>query len=803
MRYDSQTDRLLLCAREAVAIARRGIAATSSDGGEPQLQAEEAASTVLSRELSYGEHRYLLSARCERQTPDALYFRFHAPGAARRLTRATVAQARGEAFLYAYLLSQGQEPPSAPLTLQICYQDDETGTAVQRSEQPSDRALSTFFHKCMAAVELYAAPEIERVTVRLPTMAAAHFPYGHARGGQQQIVRAVYRSIARGGTLLTAAPTGTGKTVSVLFPAVRALGDGRCEKIFYFTPKTTTAEAAADCLQEMARGGVRLCAVILTAKERLCEQGMLCREGDCPCQRGEQTRMAAAVLHLWQRHETVVAAERLRAVAREQGVCPYELSLCYAELCDAVICDVNYLFDPGVYLRRFFTEGGAYALLIDEAHNLPERAREMYSAELTYGQLAAPAQYEELGSLSELRQAASPLAERWEALFLPYIREELRRDKAGEVYGATHLSELPGDLFPLLEEALAVTARELTGALRARDEQRAARLHRLTDYQHRLHHFYQVATCFSRDYRCLIFYEKGHLRLKLLCLDPGDRIAERLRLGQATVFFSGTLSPLEYYRDTLGADRSAELLSVESPFDPSQLSVSIVDSITTRFSERDNSLLAICRVIAATVSARRGNYMVFTPSFRYAAALCDAFRAKYPQLHVMLQTPGMSEGEKQAFLAAFRNREDHTYLIGFCVMGGIWAEGIDLAGDSLIGAIVVGIGMPSLSYEREAMADYYEERYEAGKAYAYLYPGMNRVMQAAGRVIRREGDRGVIVLIDDRFRDPIYRKLIPGLWRGMQFIPDARTLKERIQRFWQETTEQPPEQPSVPPTPTA
>ena len=255
--------------------------------------------------------------------------------------------------------------------------------------------------------------------------------------------------------------------------------------------------------------------------------------------------------------------------------------------------------------------------------------------------------------------------------------------------------------------------------------------------------------------------------------------------GHGALFFSATLSPIHYYRSSLGAEAQDSALNVESPFAPEQLSVSIMDKISTRFSEREDTLGAVCRVIAATVSAKRGNYMVFSPSFAYSEALYKAFKAKYPKINILFQNKDMTQKEKNDFLEEFKKESD-SYLIGFAVMGGIYSEGIDLAGDSLIGAVIVGIGMPGLSYEREAIAEYYHEKFEEGKQFAYIYPGMNRVFQAAGRVIRREDDRGVIVLIDDRFDDPIYRKSLPKLWSGVKFIPDPKTLREELDKFWLE-----------------
>ena len=280
-----------------------------------------------------------------------------------------------------------------------------------------------------------------------------------------------------------------------------------------------------------------------------------------------------------------------------------------------------------------------------------------------------------------------------------------------------------------------------------------------------------------------VFYTDEKIRVKLYCIDTGNEISKRLKKGRAAIFFSATLTPIYYYTSLLGADSTSESLALESPFVPEQLSVSIMDAISTRYSERADTLSAVCRVIAATVSAKRGNYIIFAPSFAYAEALANSFSHKYPKIHTILQTKNMSQAQKRDFLAEF-SKEDKSYLVAFCVMGGIYSEGIDLAGDSLIGAVIVGIGMPGLSYEREAICAYYDEKHEEGKQFAYIYPGMNRVLQAAGRVIRREDDKGVIVLIDDRFADPIYKKIIPSLWRGMQYIKDPKELRDTLDKFW-------------------
>ena len=411
----------------------------------------------------------------------------------------------------------------------------------------------------------------------------------------------------------------------------------------------------------------------------------------------------------------------------------------------------------------------------------------MFSAETSAEEIASPSDSELLGEFSEVKKASLEASREMFSLLYPYVKDEIRLTKDGEV-GATHLTELPGDIFGIFERLLSVCEEEIAANLKARDGERDARLKLLRDYYYKMRKVYDALLAFDSDYQLFIFFMHAELRIKLYCIDTGRRISERISKGRAAVFFSATLAPLDYYRAVLGGDRTAEIMEVDSPFAPEQLSVAIMDRISTRYSEREDTLLAVCRAIAATLSARRGNYIVFSPSFAYSEALAEIFKSKYPKIKTLVQKKNMSADEKTEFLSAFE-RGDSSYLVAFCVMGGIFAEGIDLVGDSLIGAVVVGIGLPQISYEREAIAAYFDEKYESGKEFAYVYPGMNRVLQAAGRVIRREEDRGVIVLIDDRFDDPIYKKSLPKLWRGVRFIGDPKELKAMLEEFWREVTE--------------
>ncbi len=793
MKYDSDAGIIRIGLSEFVSIARRGISTSASyDEDEPSVspismtRIRDIMGEVGDGRLCYrfidGEYSFELSARVESVFGSEITVARTVESSPKHPKKSEIAEIRGEGYVAAYMLAR--ERGFDPVSIRFIYLGEATGEMAEKTEVVSKRKLESFFNRCLTAVRIFAKPEIQRVTERLPSMKRLKFPYENVREGQSEFVHGAYRTLSRGGCLYATAPTGTGKTVSALYPALRALGDQRVDKVFYLTPKGTTAEAAKDCLELMARSGGIIRAVILTAKEKACAERGLCKKSRKLCKRSACNKIAEAALALWASEKTVVCKEEIRAMADQYGVCPYELSLTYSELCDVVICDFNYLFDPVVYIKRFFTKAGKYAFLIDEAHNLSERAREMYSAEITLSGLFAPAEEPLLGSLSATRRICSTASTVLSDTLIPYLKDEMRLDKDGRMIGAVALSEIPSRMFTLFDELMRVVEEEIFINQRATDEESDERLSYLRSFYYKHKKFADAMARFDSAYKLFVFYEDGDIRVKIYCLDTGPVIRSGLNKGHGAVLFSATLSPLPYYRSVLGGERTDGLLEVNSPFDPSQLSVCIMDRISTRFSEREDTLNAVCRAVAATVSARRGNYMVFCPSFAYSEALCKLFSAKYPKIKVICQRSDMSAKEKAAFLEEFK-RADGNYLIAFCVMGGIYSEGVDLAGEELIGAVIVGIGMPALSYEREAIAAYYEEKYEEGKQYAYIYPGMNRVFQAAGRVIRRESDRGVIVLIDDRFDDPIYRKSLPKLWEGVRFIGDSKTLRAELDEFWQ------------------
>ncbi|MBQ8907464.1 MAG: ATP-dependent DNA helicase [Clostridia bacterium] len=692
-----------------------------------------------------------------------------------RLSAAAKKRIRGIGFLYAYLL-KSDTPPRLLFTV-----SRREGEVLSWEEAPSAASLSAFWRRAIAALATDSRHAIEKAAKRLPTLAALSFPYGEARDGQGDMMKAVFSAVKHKSVLYAAAPTGIGKTLATLFPALRALGMGYTEKIFYFVPKTTLFATARDTLTLLAQKGARLLGIVLYAKDRLCPyktEGTPCRF--CPHGKNKKEAMRQATEALYQKGLAVVEEEMLLSVALEYGVCPHELALSYARYADVVICDYNYLFDRKCFLRRFFTQKGHYTFLIDEAHNLPDRAREMYSATLSPSVLEGLREMA-LALHSPIADPLARLSAATESAIDEMLKDTLRQDAEGEQVGFAHQSQPP----LALADALEAIAEARDKAIYALSSQKDAKSQLLRAGLYELSHAADVLLRYGTGYVTYALQEKGEKKIKFTCIDPSEEINERLDKGDSAIFFSATLSPIDYYRSVLTARRPALSVEEPSPFAQENLCVGIMDKVSVRAVAREESLAEVAKIIATTLREKQGNYMVFCPSFAYMERVAEAFRRLAPKVTVALQRRHMTPAEREAFLAHFKPREK-GYFVGFCVTGGLYAEGIDLVGERLIGAIVVGVALPQVSAERELICAYYAEKCEMGKEYAYLYPGMNRILQAAGRVIRREDDRGVVVLIDDRFRSPICRKVFPQGWHGLKYAGNREALAALLHRFWQE-----------------
>lgn len=782
MRYHQKEERLEISAAEMVeraAIAHLPLTAEDEGGISlcpPRHPEGEAVSAMT--DMALGDVLCRVTAEAFRLADGSLRLYLLTDEDPLRLSAGLQRVARGYGFAAAYVLGGGES-----CSVSVCIRSDLYGREITLCERPTASALARFFEKLVNALLKDADKELERVVKRMPTMAALKFPYGVARDGQKEMMNAVYTAARRGETLLATAPTGTGKTMAALYPAVRAIGVGAISRVFYLTPKTTSARVAEQAVRDMAAAGADVRGILLHAKERICE-GRRTRGhcSGCPRRRGRRQAEEKACLELLQSGEVVVTEQRLIETAKKHDVCPHELALIYSLYADVIIGDYNYLFDPRVFLRRFFEHEGEYLVLLDEAHNLPDRAREMYSSELTA---------ETLTALRGLFSDSARLQERIDALRAAFTKQvdtmlsgELREDENGTVVGFATDAAFPTELAGVLSD----TVECLLPEVRVRGpESEADRLRREAVYA--LSGVYETICRMDDHFTVYALREGEERRLSFFCIDPSRLICERLDRCRAAVFFSATLSPLAYYRSVLCGDRPVRQLAVPSPFSEYSLCVGIMDKLSVRAVAREETMPELARVVATVMKARQGNYMVFCPSFSYMEQLADAFHRLAPRAAYVVQKRQMTSAERAEFLAKFAPRQK-GYFVGFCVTGGIYSEGIDLTGNRLIGAIVIGVGLPGVSAERELIARYYQEKCEEGKEFAYLYPGMNRVLQAAGRVIRKETDRGVIVLIDDRLRDPACIKIFPDSWRHLKYVGDRRALTTLLTRFWDRVDEE-------------
>lgn len=700
-----------------------------------------------------------------------------------------------QAMCCAWLICARDSLPEVEVRLTLYRAEDGKVRSLQRicgAEELRARLL-----ELLSCVEYRARFLVERETVRLPSVHSGRFPFASVRQGQDIMLKECYRDIRTGKRLFIQAPTGTGKTVSALYPAIRALGEGYCDKIFYLTAKASTRREAYQASARIFEAGSRLRTVVLTAREQLCANrealddpaGITghCNPDDCPRAKDFYARCQDALCHLLGQ-QSGYPRTSVAETAEHYGICPYEFQLELSELCDTVICDYNYVFDHTVYLRRYFepdaVAASRYVFLVDEAHNLGDRTCDMYSAELRCTQLEAAFCY--------AAQSDGSTDERWKPLeelivtvrgFRRLCRDTLFRDGDGTEHGF-YLSKNPMDSFvDQLSRCRSFLEKWLFLHRGANGEAE------LTGLVGTLKRYETVAQVYDSHFLTFVELSGAEITVRQICLDPSRILDAVFRRAHAAVLFSATLTPPDYFADILGGGKHAVRLSLPSPFNPENLCLVAATGVSTRYEDRERSVKKIAAFIAATVSARAGNYIAYFPSYDYMGKVHEAFCTRYPQVETVLQEPGMSAARRESFLDTFS--DDRRLRVGFCVLGGSFSEGVDLPGGRLIGTVIVGVGLPGISNGRNLLQEYYDVTRERGYDYAYTYPGMNRVLQAAGRVIRRENDRGIVVLVDDRYGTDRYRALFPEHWSGMQYAGNAQELANIASEFWRKSEQIP------------
>ncbi len=626
--------------------------------------------------------------------------------------------------------------------------------------------LKAFFFELIEAYYVFAELEESLLQKAVASIKALDFPYESYRQGQRQLLISVYTTIKKGKKLFAEAPTGTGKTISTLFPSIKALGEGHIAKIFYLTGKTITRKTAEDTLKLMIKKGLSLTSIAIYAKEKAClNDSFSCNEVDCPYANGHFDRINKALLDILS-NEIHVSREALRDYSQKHMVCPYEFSLDIALFSHLIVCDYNYVYDPTVHLKRFFGENSkqSFVLLHDEAHNLVDRGREMFSAQLLKSSFQA-AKKVTPNKKSEIYKSLSSIVK-----FINGTREEI----LGEKKEPTELYALLGQLNNELEDYFIDSPK---------NEQFTVYL----DLYFNSLDFIRISQFFDERYTTIIERTSRDNSIKLLCLDPSKLLAKTQKKVRASVFFSATLSPIPYFMDLFGGVETDFTFSAPSPFSPDNLKVVIDGTISTKYLDREGSYEAIAHRLFLMASARTGNYFAFFPSYEYLTNVLLIFNQMYSHgIDLLVQEQAMTEEDREEFLKAIVPGKSRSMII-FAVLGGVFSESIDLQGDKLIGAAIIGVGLPLLSNERNCLVEYYESKRGNGFLYGYVYPGMIKVLQAAGRVIRSETDKGVVLLIDNRYLTYQYKSLFPKSlsWQGHRVIRKAEGLSQELDKFWE------------------
>lgn len=672
---------------------------------------------------------------------------------------------RAQAMCYAKIYAEQYELKE--IGIQMTYANLDTEEIKRFYEHFTYEMLENWYQELLDEYHKWLSYQISWKKERNTSMERLEFPFPY-RDGQRKMVTSVYHTVSANKQIFIQAPTGVGKTMSTVFPAVRAVGEGKGETIFYLTAKTITRTVAEEAFSILRKSGLLFHVITITAKEKLCFcERTECNPVNCPYAKGHFDRVNDAVYELWTT-EQQYNRECLLTHARKWQVCPFEMCLDLAIWCDAVICDYNYTFDPNVHLKRFFGENisGKYIFLIDEAHNLVERGREMYSASICK---------EDVMEVKKLVKTHSPKL----AKVLEKVNKQLLALK--KECDSYQVLENPG-LLPL---TLLQVQGEMDKILEEPPDQEL--VDGILDFYFEVRDFLNISELLDDNY---VIYaangEDGKFRMKLFCVNPAANLQHYLAKGCSAIFFSATLLPLSYYRKLLSTREDDYGIYVPSPFDVRKRCLLCGTDVSSRYTRRNyEEYRRIAAYIARTVWQKKGNYMVFFPSYKLMEDVLAVYEDEFSVdwVHCICQSSAMNEREREEFLEEFQEDKAQT-LLGFCVMGGVFSEGIDLIGNRLIGTIIVGTGLPQISPEREILKEYYDKKGENGFDYAYRYPGMNKVLQAAGRVIRTKEDVGVIFLLDERFRSSEYSSLFPMEWSNCRMCRLEQT-EEILKDFWE------------------
>ncbi|MBR1861134.1 MAG: ATP-dependent DNA helicase [Lachnospiraceae bacterium] len=762
-----------------------------------------------------------------------------------------LAQAKCYAFMYGRDMNLGE------IRVRLTYCNMETEEIRYFYQDYEFNELRKWFEELIEEYHKWAILRCRHYKSRQKTIEELEFPFDY-REGQKELASQVYQTIAQKKKLFLEAPTGVGKTITTVFPALKAVGVGKAEQIFYLTAKTITRTVARETFEILRSRGLVLRSIVITAKEKICfKEKAECNPAACEYAKGHLDRVNEALYALLTEQDDLTRSV-IEEYAQRYRVCPFELSLDASLFADAVICDYNYVFDPTAKLQRFFADGiqGEYIFLIDEAHNLLERGREMYSAVLLKEDFVSLKRSLKKTILSEISGRGKHNSIEGQMLFdvtgpiidgkfmlSEEMTGESENDDPDEVTGEL-TDVLTGDvtqdstmdtlyfssgkknrrvaksilvrdgyadkMITWLEKcnkALLEMKRECEGSrviekiddlvkpltrlhvtisdyLEEREQKQPDIMDELLEFFFNIAHFLEVYEGLDDNYvKYTQLGDDGGFMLKLFCVNPRENLKGCMSRAVSTILFSATFLPIQYYKKLLGGDKEDYEVYARSVFDPAQRGIFIADDVTSRYTRRtDDEYRRISEHIEGVVHAREGNYLVFCPSHAFMHKVYDIYTREMaePGEECILQLENMSEDDREAFLELF---ETEKRLTAFCVLGGIFSEGIDLRENRLIGSIIIGTGLPQVCFERQLLKEHFDAEGEDGFDYAYRFPGINKVLQAAGRVIRTESDTGVVALLDERFLQTGYRKLYPVEWTGLRRV-NVDTISDAVLDFW-------------------
>ncbi|CAI3272145.1 ATP-dependent DNA helicase [Enterococcus cecorum] len=680
-----------------------------------------------------------------------------------QLEDATLQLFMAQAKIYAYIYALQEKLEEVVVMVRyFCTQDEKID---EYQNQYSFDELNDYYQETMKEYEKWLIFLDKYRQNRQKKLQALQFPYNNYRKRQRELSVAVYRTLSQEKCLFMEAPTGTGKTLSTLFPALKAMGEYNQGRIFYLTAKTITRQVALDTMKLFEEQQSEIKTIEISAKEKICFMNECkCNPDYCPFAKNYYQKQKLAIWDLLNNGH-FYSREQISEVAKKYECCPFELSLDLSLYSDVIVCDYNYLFDPQVYLKRFFEleETDSY-FLVDEGHNLISRAREMYSKALS---LQLIKDFKKL--LPKHHRKHHKILQQ----FIEYCEESRKLLKDRDYLFQKELPDKLIDLGYRWSEYFRDFLLELKDEIPAW----------LQNLYFDLMSFLKISEYYDDHFSFLVELVNHELKFKIFCLDPAHFIKQKLDFGKGSVLFSATLSPVQYYQNLLVGHTDDLTFRQSSPFNQNQFQVLVADYLPMTYKYRSQVVDSLCELIKKATDIKAGNYFCFFPSFSYMEEVYQRYIQLYPEAEVLIQSRELKDVEKEAFLANFQAQNEQVVL-GFCVLGGVFSEGIDLKKNRLIGSIIVSVGLPQISKEQEELKRYFDEKNQQGFYYIYQLPGFNKMMQAAGRVIRTEEDRGVILLIDQRFSRKDYMQLYPSHWSKGVVVHDLFSMLNQLKQFW-------------------